>query len=201
MYSKYLKRILDLIISIIGLLIISPLLLVLILILYISNDGKPFFYQKRPGLKGSIFKVIKLKTMNDKKDIYGEFLPYEDRVTKTGLFLRKYSLDEIPQLLNVVKGDMSIIGPRPLLPEYLPLYSDFQKRRHELKPGVTGWAQVNGRNAISWDKKFELDVWYVDNISFYLDLKILIKTIKKVILKDGVNSSENMNMPAFKGND
>tara|TARA_R110002051_G_scaffold138268_1_gene211010 strand:+ start:11054 stop:11659 length:606 start_codon:yes stop_codon:yes gene_type:complete len=201
MYSKYLKRILDLIISIIGLLIISPLLLVLILILYISNDGKPFFYQKRPGLKGSIFKVIKLKTMNDKKDIYGEFLPYEDRVTKTGLFLRKYSLDEIPQLLNVVKGDMSIIGPRPLLPEYLPLYSDFQKRRHELKPGVTGWAQVNGRNAISWDKKFELDVWYVDNISFYLDLKILIKTMKKVILKDGVNSSENMNMPAFKGND
>ena len=139
--------------------------------------------------------------MNDKKDKDGNLLPYEKRITKVGAFIRKYSLDEIPQLINVIKGDMSLVGPRPLLIEYLPLYNEKQKLRHNVKPGITGWAQVNGRNAISWQKKFDLDVWYVENLSFLLDLKIFILTIKKVIKKDGVNSSENLNMPVFTGNE
>tara|TARA_R110002050_G_scaffold299955_1_gene467092 strand:+ start:12075 stop:12599 length:525 start_codon:yes stop_codon:yes gene_type:complete len=169
------------------------------IILFFTNNGKSFFYQERPGKNGNIFKIIKFKTMNDKKDEHGEFLPFDKRVTKTGLFIRKYSLDEIPQLINVLKGDMSIVGPRPLLVQYLPLYNETQKIRHDVKPGITGWAQVNGRNAIDWEKKFELDVWYVQHLSFALDLKILVLTAKKVILKDGVNSSENLNMPPFTG--
>ncbi|WP_435654883.1 sugar transferase, partial [Cellulophaga baltica] len=145
------------------------------------------------------FKVIKFKSMNDKKDENGEFLPFHLRVTKFGNFIRKYSLDEIPQLLNVLKGDMSLIGPRPLLVQYLPLYNAKQAKRHDLKPGITGWAQVNGRNAISWEKKFELDVWYVENISFFLDVKILFLTLKKVLIREGVNASENVNMTTFTG--
>jgi len=164
-----------------------------------ANNGKPFFFQVRPGKNEKLFKIIKLKSMNDKKDEQGELLAYEHRITKTGAFVRKYSLDEIPQLFNVLKGDMSIIGPRPLLVQYLPLYNKDQKRRHQVKPGITGWAQVNGRNAISWKQKFEFDVWYVDHLSFILDMKIIIKTIRKVVLKEGVNSDVNINMPVFTG--
>ncbi|MDL5514491.1 sugar transferase [Arenibacter sp. M-2] len=199
MYSTFFKRLCDILISLMGLLILSPIFIVVMIILFFTNNGKSFFYQERPGKNGNIFKIIKFKTMNDKKDEHGEFLPFDKRVTKTGLFIRKYSLDEIPQLINVLKGDMSIVGPRPLLVQYLPLYNETQKIRHDVKPGITGWAQVNGRNAIDWEKKFELDVWYVQHLSFALDLKILVLTAKKVILKDGVNSSENLNMPPFTG--
>ena len=164
-----------------------------------DSDGKPFFFQLRPGKGGKIFKIIKFKTMNDRKDAEGNLLPDSDRLTKVGSFVRKTSLDEIPQLLNVVIGDMSIVGPRPLLTTYLHLYSDFQNRRHDVKPGITGWAQVNGRNAISWDKKFELDVWYVDHISFLLDLKILFKTVQKVIKSDGINAADSATIEPFQG--
>ncbi|GAA0720765.1 sugar transferase [Aquimarina litoralis] len=178
----------------------SPIILILIILLAIANGGKPFFFQSRPGKNEKIFKIIKFKSMNDKKDGNGELLPFDQRITKTGKFIRKYSLDEIPQLFNVLKGDMSLIGPRPLLVKYLPLYNDVQKKRHDVKPGVTGWAQVNGRNTISWDEKFKLDVWYTENISFKLDAKIIIKTIKKVLFKEDINSGENVNMPTFTGN-
>lgn len=187
--------------ALIGLLLLSPVLIIVVIILLFANNGKPFFFQTRPGKNEKLFKIIKLKSMNDKKDEHGELLPYEDRITKIGAFVRKYSLDEIPQLFNVLKGDMSVIGPRPLLVQYLPLYKDWQKRRHDVKPGITGWAQVNGRNAITWKQKFEYDVWYVDNISLLLDIKIVIKTIKKVLLKEGVNSQVNLNMPVFTGGD
>src|SRR5690606_10600705 len=200
MYTTFFKRFLDILLSLIGLLLLSPVFLTVMIILFFSNNGKSFFLQERPGKNGSIFKIIKFKTMNDKKDVNGVLLPFHERVTKTGLFIRKYSLDEIPQLINVLKGDMSIIGPRPLLVQYLPLYSETQKIRHHVRPGITGWAQVNGRNAISWEKKFELDVWYVQHLSMALDFKILILTAKKVILKDGVNSSEDLNMSLFTGN-
>ena len=199
MYSLLLKRFFDFLLSLIGLLFLSPILITIIIILLFANNGKPFFFQVRPGKNEKLFKIIKLKSMNDKKDENGELLSYEHRITKIGAFVRKYSLDEIPQLFNVLKGDMSIIGPRPLLPKYLPLYNDDQKRRHQVRPGITGWAQVNGRNTISWKKKFEYDVWYVDNVSFLLDVKIIIKTIKKVVLKEGVNSDDNLNMPVFTG--
>ncbi len=201
MYKLFLKRCFDFFAALIGLIVLSPLLIVIVIVLIFTNQGKPFFFQSRPGKNGRLFKIIKLKTMNDKKDESGELLPYEYRITKIGAFVRKYSLDEIPQLFNVLKGDMSVIGPRPLLEQYLPLYKDWQRRRHNVKPGITGWAQVNGRNAISWNQKFEYDTWYVDHLSFLLDVKIVIKTIKKVLLKEDVNSGENLNMPVFTGGD
>lgn len=200
-YVTFLKRLLDFSIAVIALLLLSPVFFVVFLILSITNQGKPLFFQKRPGKNEIPFHIIKFKTMNDKKDAQGELLPFDQRVTKIGAFIRKYSLDEIPQLLNVLKGDMSLIGPRPLLMQYLPLYNNTQKRRHEVKPGITGWAQVNGRNAITWKEKFNYDVWYVQNISFWLDLKILILTLKKVIIKEGVNSQADLNMPPFMGTD
>nr|WP_299342001.1 sugar transferase [Allomuricauda sp.] len=199
MYRNFLKRFLDMAVSLFGLLILSPMFLVLTILLAIANTGKPFFFQRRPGKNGRLFSIIKFKSMNDKKDSKGNLLPFEKRVTPVGSFIRKYSLDEIPQLLNVLKGDMSLIGPRPLLIQYLELYNSEQKRRHHVKPGITGWAQVNGRNAISWEQKFEFDVWYVDNLSFLLDLKIFGMTVKKVFMKEGVNNQSNLNMPAFSG--
>ena len=177
MYKKYIKRLLDFIASLVGLILISPIFLIITIFLYFANQGKPFFIQPRPGKNGVIFNIVKFKTMNDKKDSEAKLLSDAERLTPIGSFVRKTSLDEIPQLLNVLKGDMSLIGPRPLLTHYLHLYSEFQNRRHEVKPGITGWAQVNGRNAISWDKKFEYDVWYVDHMSLTVDLKILFKTI------------------------
>lgn len=199
MYKNFLKRILDFTTATIGLLVLFPIFLVLLLILTFSNKGKPFFFQARPGKNERIFKIIKFKSMNDKKDNQGNLLPFEERVTRVGSFIRKYSLDEIPQLFNVIKGDMSLVGPRPLLPEYLPLYNKIQQKRHDVKPGITGWAQVNGRNTISWERKFEYDVWYVENLSFLLDLKILALTAKKVVKNEGVNSTDNINMPQFTG--
>ncbi|AWX45798.1 putative sugar transferase EpsL [Flagellimonas maritima] len=200
MYKNVFKRLLDIVASLCGLILLSPIFITVVLILFIANNGKPFFFQKRPGKNGQIFNIVKFKTMNDKTDEKGELLPFEHRVTKIGLFIRKYSLDEIPQLLNVIGGQMSIVGPRPLLVQYLPLYSDFQQRRHEVRPGITGWAQVNGRNALSWNEKFKFDVWYVENLSFALDVKILFLTVKKVFLREGVNSSDTVNMEAFTGN-
>ncbi|GIQ58579.1 sugar transferase [Flavobacterium collinsii] len=199
MYSFFLKRIIDIVISFFVLLAIFSLILIITLFLTIANNGKPFFVQKRPGKNGKIFKIIKFKTMNDKKDVHGELLPDAERLTKVGKFVRTTSLDEIPQLLNVLKGDMSLIGPRPLLPEYLPLYNEFQKQRHNVKPGITGWAQVNGRNAISWPQKFEYDVWYVNNISCILDFKILIKTFQKVIKSEGINAANVATTEKFNG--
>lgn len=199
MYSSFFKRLIDFTAALVGLILISPIFLVLIIILGISNDGKPFFYQRRTGKHGKLFTIIKLKTMNDKTDANGELLPALERVTKTGDICRKYSLDEIPQLLNILKGDMSLIGPRPLLPEYLEHYNKEQNRRHEVMPGITGWAQINGRNTISWEQKFEYDVYYVDNQSFLLDLKILWLTFYKVIKKSDINSSETLDMPMFTG--
>ena len=169
------------------------------ILLYFANRGKPFFVQIRPGKKVKSFKIIKFKTMNDRKNENGQLLSDAERLTNVGRFVRKTSLDEIPQLINVLKGDMSLIGPRPLLPEYLHLYSDFQNRRHEVKPGITGWAQVNGRNAISWDKKFEYDVWYVENLSFFLDVKIFFKTIFKVLKSDGINAANVATIEPFEG--
>jgi len=197
-YKKFIKRLFDFTAAIIGLILVSPLFIILIIILSISNNGKPFFFQLRTGKRGKLFTIIKLKTMNDKTDTNGELLPALERVTKTGDICRKYSLDEIPQLLNILKGDMSLIGPRPLLPEYLQHYSDEQNRRHEVMPGITGWAQINGRNTITWEQKFEYDVYYVDNQSFTLDLKILYQTFYKVIKKSDINSSETLDMPMFK---
>tara|TARA_R110000796_G_scaffold252631_2_gene389326 strand:- start:9683 stop:10291 length:609 start_codon:yes stop_codon:yes gene_type:complete len=199
MYQNFFKRILDIIIALIAFIILSPFFLIVFIVLLFTNNGKPFFFHKRPGKNEVIFEVIKFKSMNDKKDENGEFLPFHLRVTHFGDFIRKYSLDEIPQLLNVLKGDMSLIGPRPLLVQYLPLYNEEQSKRHLVKPGITGWAQVNGRNAISWEQKFEYDIWYVENLSFILDLKILFKTLKKVIIREGVNSNENLNMSTFTG--
>lgn len=181
MYKNYLKRLFDFLVAFFGLLLLSPIFIVVTIALYFANQGKPFFFQKRPGLNERIFNIIKFKTMNDKKDVEGNLLPDVKRLTKIGSFVRKTSLDEIPQLINVLKGDMSLIGPRPLLVSYLELYDDFEKQRHNVRPGITGWAQVNGRNAISWTKKFELDVFYVNNISFLLDCKILIQTVKNVL--------------------
>ncbi len=185
--------------SLIGFLCLSPLFLVVMVILFIVNNGNPFFFQARPGKNGKIFNVVKFKTMNDKKDGNGNLLPDTIRLTKIGGFLRKTSLDEIPQLLNVIKGDMSLVGPRPLLVEYLQLYDTFQNRRHEVCPGITGWAQVNGRNTISWQQKFEYDVWYVDHISFSLDVKIIWMTILKVCKSENINVSDDVTMEKFKG--
>ena len=199
MYNTFFKRIFDFTVALIGLLFLSPIFLIVTVGLYFANQGKPFFFQKRPGINGEIFSIIKFKTMNDKRNPQGNLLPDAERLTPIGAFVRKTSLDEIPQLLNVLKGEMSLIGPRPLLPEYLKLYNDFQKRRNDVKPGITGWAQVNGRNAISWEKKFELDVWYVDHISFLLDMKIFFLTIKKVVVKEGISQEGEATMEMFKG--
>lgn len=200
MYPKVIKPFFDLLFAAIGLIVALPILIIVTLLLTIANQGKPFFTQKRPGKRGEIFTIIKFKTMNDKKDDNGMLLPDADRLTKVGRFVRKTSLDEVPQLFNVLLGDMSFVGPRPLLTHYLHLYNDFQNRRHEVKPGITGWAQVNGRNAISWDKKFEYDVWYVDHISFILDIKILIKTVKKVLISEGINAADASTIEPFDGN-
>ncbi|WP_460220777.1 sugar transferase [Psychroserpens sp. MEBiC05023] len=199
MYKHIIKRLIDFIAASLGFLILFPIFAITWFVLMIKNNGKAFFYQERPGKDERIFKIIKFKTMNDKTDDNGHLLPPSERLTKAGIFVRKYSLDEIPQLLNVIKGDMSLIGPRPLLIRYLPRYNDFQKQRHLIKPGITGWAQVNGRNAISWEQKFEYDVWYVKNLSFLLDLKILFLTLYKVIKKDGIYSVDNDIVPDFMG--
>jgi lipopolysaccharide/colanic/teichoic acid biosynthesis glycosyltransferase len=200
MYKIHIKSITDFCISLLLLIVASPILILITLLLFFSNKGKPFFFQLRPGKNDKIFKIIKFKTMNDKKESEGNLLSDAKRLTKVGAFVRKTSLDEIPQLINVIKGDMSLIGPRPLLPEYLPLYNDFQKRRHEVKPGITGWAQVNGRNLISWQQKFDYDIWYVENISFLLDCKIVFLTIKKVFRREGISAENSVSAEAFKGN-
>lgn len=199
MYKLFFKRLIDFVLGIGLFLILSPLFILVMVFLFFANRGKPFFFQHRPGKNEKVFSIIKFKTMNDKTDEDGNLLPFEKRITKVGSFVRKYSLDEIPQLLNVIIGDMSLVGPRPLLVKYLPLYNSVQKRRHEVKPGITGWAQVNGRNTISWEQKFDFDVYYVDHISFLFDLKILFLTAKKVLIKEGVNSSDTLNMEEFNG--
>lgn len=199
MYKNYLKRIFDFIAALLALLLFLPIFVLVTIGLFIANDGKPFFFQIRPGKNEKLFQIIKFKTMNDKKDSNGELLSDAERLTKLGRFVRKTSLDEIPQLLNVLKGDMSLIGPRPLLTEYLPLYNEVQKKRHEVRPGITGWAQVNGRNAISWSQKFEFDVWYVNNCTFVLDLKILFLTIKKVFISEGISQEGQATAEKFLG--
>lgn len=200
MYKNFIKPAIDFVLALVGFLFLSPVFVLVTIGLFFANDGKPFFFQLRPGKDGKIFKIIKFKTMTDKKDENGNLLPDADRLTKIGSFVRKASLDEIPQLLNVIKGDMALVGPRPLLPQYLELYNDFQRRRNEVKPGITGWAQVNGRNSISWEKKFEYDVWYVDNVSFLLDIKILILTVLKVVKSEGINEQGQATSEEFKGN-
>ncbi|MCX2739952.1 sugar transferase [Pontibacter anaerobius] len=201
LYRNFLKRIIDFVLSLTAFIVLLPVFLVVTVLLYFANKGKPFFLQPRPGKNGRIFRVIKYKTMNDQKDAQGNLLPDEVRLTAVGKFVRKTSLDEIPQLLNVIKGDMSLIGPRPLLVEYLPLYNETQRRRHEVRPGITGWAQVNGRNAISWSEKFRYDVWYVDNMSLWLDLKIIFRTIFKIFKSEGISAEGVATMPKFQGND
>ncbi len=200
MYKNIIKPIFDFLLAIIGILLFAPLFVIFMITLYFANGGQPFFFQLRPGKGGKLFKIIKFKTMNDKRDAGGNLFPDAERLTKIGKFIRKTSLDEIPQLLNVIKGEMSLVGPRPLLPSYLELYNDFQRRRNEVKPGITGWAQINGRNHISWEKKFEYDVWYVDHVSFWLDFKILIITILKVLKSEGINEEGQATSEEFKGN-
>lgn len=200
MYKSTLKPILDFLAASIGLAALSPLFIITTTALTIANQGKPFFFQKRPGKNERVFSIIKFKTMNDATDKNGNLLTDAERLTAVGKFVRKTSLDEIPQLINVLKGDMSLVGPRPLLPEYLPLYNQEQKKRHQVKPGITGWAQVNGRNAISWEDKFRLDVEYVRNQSFALDLKILFLTVKKVFVSEGINQEGQATAEKFKGN-
>lgn len=201
MYSCFFKRVIDFILVFVVLAIIWPILLLIALWLHFANKGSgAFFMQERPGKGGRIFKVIKFKTMTDERDAAGNLLPDAERLTKVGRFVRSTSIDELPQLFNVLKGDMALIGPRPLLPQYLPLYNKEQARRHEVRPGITGWAQVNGRNAISWTRKFELDVWYVDHCSFSLDLRIIFLTIKKVFVREGISSGTSVTMEAFTGN-
>ena len=200
MYKTYLKRLFDFLAAFFGLLVLSPLFIVVMTGLYVANQGKPFFFQTRPGKDEKLFRIVKFKTMNDKKDSEGNLLSDAERLTRIGRFVRKTSLDEIPQLLNVLKGDMSLIGPRPLLVQYLPLYNAEQKQRHNVRPGITGWAQVNGRNAISWEQKFAYDVWYVDNCSFLLDIKIIVLTLKKVFVREGISQEGHATMETFKGN-
>ena len=200
MYKFFLKRLLDLCLVTCGLLLIWPVLLIVCIWLHFANKGAGvFFTQERPGKDGKIFKVIKFKTMTDERDDSGKLLPDAKRLTKVGRFVRSTSIDELPQLLNVLKGDMALIGPRPLLVRYLSLYNERQARRHEVRPGITGWAQVNGRNAISWEEKFDYDVWYVDHVSLWLDLKIVLLTIKKVFVREGINSGTAATMEPFRG--
>ena len=190
----------DFTLAFIGFVVVFPVFVLVIVALIFANKGKPFFFQFRPGLHCRSFRVIKFKTMNDKKDKNGELLPDDKRLTAVGKFVRKTSLDEIPQLINVIKGDMSLVGPRPLLIDYLPLYNTDQKRRHTVLPGITGWAQINGRNKISWEEKFKYDVWYVENISFWLDVRILFLTIMKVFKSEGISSKTSVTMERFTGN-
>ncbi len=201
MYKNCFKRWLDFVIVFCALAVIWPVLLLITLWLHIANKGAgAFFFQERPGKNGKIFKVMKFKTMTDERDAEGNLLPDEVRLTRVGRFVRSTSIDELPQLLNVLKGDMSLIGPRPLLVQYLPLYSPEQARRHEVRPGITGWAQINGRNTVSWGRKFELDVWYVDHCTFLLDVKIILLTIQKVFVREGISSETSVTMEPFTGN-
>ena len=200
MYCKIIKPGFDIIFSIIILILLFPFMVIVIILLKLFNKGTPFFTQSRPGKNGVIFKVIKVKTMNDKRDAKGNLLTDAERLTPIGKLIRSSSFDELPQLINVIKGDMSLVGPRPLLVEYLPLYNKTQQRRHKVRPGITGWAQVNGRNAISWEKKFECDVWYVENISFIVDMKILWMTLKKVFICEGINQHGQATAEKFNGN-
>jgi len=199
MYKSFFKRVLDFTVALIAIVVLSPIFIIVTVCLYVANQGKPFFFQERPGLKEKVFNIIKFKTMNDKKGPNGELLPDKERLTRIGKFVRKTSLDELPQLINVLKGDMSLIGPRPLRTYYLPLYNEEQKKRHDVRPGITGWAQVNGRNAISWTRKFELDIYYADNISFILDVKIILLTIKKVIIREGISQEGQATVERFNG--
>ena len=201
MYKHFFKRFFDFCISLVALIIISPILLVITIWLHFANKGAgAFFFQERPGKDAKIFEVIKFKTMTDERDTEGNLLPDEQRLTKVGKFVRSTSIDELPQLINVLKGDMALIGPRPLLPQYLPLYSPEQARRHEVRPGISGWAQCHGRNAISWTEKFKLDVWYVDHVSLMTDLKVIWITIMKVLKRADINEAGNATMEAFTGN-
>lgn len=199
MYKGIFKRVIDLIVAFLALLILAPLIGLVTLLLYSQNKGKPFFFQERPGQFKKPFYIIKFKTMTDEKDAEGNLLPDNLRITKFGGWVRKLSIDELPQLINVLKGEMSLVGPRPLLFKYMPLYSAEQLRRHEVRPGITGWAQVNGRNSISWTQKFALDVEYVDKVSFLMDCKILFLTIKKVLIREGINQSAERPMQPFNG--
>lgn len=200
MYKHFLKRLFDFWISLIVLIIISPILLLVTIWLHFANKGAgALFFQERPGKDGKIFKVIKFKTMTDERDVEGDLLPDEVRLTKVGRFVRSTSIDELPQLINVLKGDMALIGPRPLLVQYLPLYSKEQMRRHEVRPGISGWAQCHGRNQISWTEKFKLDVWYVDHLSFMTDVKVILITIKKVLFREDINSDNDATMEDFDG--
>lgn len=201
MYRAYLKRFFDFFTATVVFIIAFPVFAIITILLFIANKGKPFFFQERPGKGERIFKVIKFKTMTDERGSDGKLLPDHLRMTRIGQFVRKTSLDEIPQFLNVITGEMSLIGPRPLLVAYLPLYNETQKRRHEIRPGITGWAQVNGRNTISWEQKFEYDVWYVNNYSFLLDFKIIVLTIHKILKSEGVNAEESVTMQEFSGCD
>lgn len=200
MYRRFLKTFLDRLLAAAGLLLLSPVFLLVWLALLVANRGKPFFYQRRPGMGGRIFSIVKFRTMNNRRGADGQLLPDAERLTPVGRFVRKTSLDEIPQLINVFLGEMSLVGPRPLLEEYLPLYSPEQARRHEVRPGITGWAQVNGRNTVGWAKRFEMDVWYVDHLSFALDLRILWLTVLKVIRSEGISSGTAATMEKFRGN-
>ncbi|MEQ8704191.1 MAG: sugar transferase [Phaeodactylibacter sp.] len=193
------KSVLDILSAVLIIIVLSPILLGLIAVLYLQNNGQPFFRQRRPGFKERPFYLTKFKSMTDKRGENGQLLPDNERLTKVGAFIRKTSLDELPQLYNVLRGEMSIVGPRPLLFKYIPLYSPEQRRRHEVKPGITGWAQVNGRNSISWKRKFELDIYYVNRQSFWLDLKILWLTVQKVLKREGVNQSAARPMQPFNG--
>lgn len=200
MYKNFFKRFFDFWIALIALICISPILIVVTIWLHFANKGAgAFFFQERPGWHGKIFKVIKFKTMTDERDENGALLPDEQRLTKVGKFVRSTSIDELPQFINVLKGDMALIGPRPLLVQYLPLYSKEQARRHEVRPGISGWAQVHGRNTISWKQKFEYDVWYVDHLTLWTDLKIIFLTLKKVLIREGINSNNNATMEDFDG--
>ena len=198
-YRNHIKVVLDFVVAFLLMTLLSPILIIVTIGLYFVNDGSPFFFQLRPGQNEKLFKIIKFKTMTDKRDAQGKLLPDSERLTRLGKLVRKSSIDELPQLFNVLKGDMSIVGPRPLLPQYLPLYTKLQARRHEVRPGITGWAQVNGRNAISWEEKFNFDVWYVENQSLTLDLNILLLTIKKVFAREGVNQTGEATTTRFKG--
>lgn len=200
MYKHYIKRLLDIVISLIAIVAIGWLLIIIALWLHFANkEAGAFFFQERPGKDANIFRVIKFKTMTDECDLNGNLLPDEQRLTKVGKFVRSTSIDELPQLINVLKGDMSLIGPRPLLPQYLPLYSSEQSRRHEVRPGITGWAQCHGRNTISWTEKFKLDVWYVDHCTLWTDMKVLFITIKNVLMRKDINSATTATMEAFNG--
>lgn len=199
MYRNFLKPFFDFIVSLIGLIVLSPIIIIVTILLATVNHGKPFFFQQRPGKLGRNFKIVKFRTMTDTRDVDGKLLPDAERLTLVGRFVRKTSVDELPQLINVLKGDMSFVGPRPLLPQYLSLYSERQMKRHDVRPGITGWAQINGRNAISWTKKFELDIWYVEHISFWIDIKILLKTVQKVLVSEGINSENMATTEPFNG--